>query len=176
MSRASASYVNHFARALARHQGLVDEFAQQWQYLFLWQNLSGGHRLGGFQGEAAREDCQPPQQAALWLRQQVVAPVDQRGQGLLARRCGAVPGVEQAEAVSQPLADLGQREASCARSGQFQGHGHAVELAADGHHVASVGRRQPLLRPNAEHPLGKQGHGRATGQPGLQFGPLSDFR
>ena len=63
-------------------------------------------RLGRLQGPAAGEHREPAQQHALRLGQQVMAPVDQRPQGLLTGQRGATAAGEQPETVVEPGGDL----------------------------------------------------------------------
>ena len=58
-------------------------------------------RFRGLQRPAARKDRQPPQQGALGFGEQVVTPVHQRAQGLLARQGRATAAGQQAEGIGQ---------------------------------------------------------------------------
>ena len=66
----------------------------------------GAHRLGGRQVAAAGEHRQPLEDALLVVEEQLVAPVDDGPQRLLAGQGGARPAGQQAEPVVEPGGDL----------------------------------------------------------------------
>ena len=66
----------------------------------------GAHRLRGRQVAAAGEHRQPLEDALLVVEEQLVAPVDDGAQRLLARERGARPTGEQAEPIVQAGGDL----------------------------------------------------------------------
>ena len=69
--------------------------------------------------------------AARASSQEVVAPVDQRAQRLLARQRGAVAAGQQPEAIVQALGDLLDRQRAHARRGELDRERNAVEPPAD---------------------------------------------
>src|SRR5439155_3048295 len=89
-------------------------------------------RGGGVEREASREHRQPPQDDALRLGQQLVAPVERRAQRLLARQRRAAAACEEPEAIVEPRRDAFDAERGDARGGELDGERHAVEAAADG--------------------------------------------
>jgi hypothetical protein len=88
------------------------------------------HRNCRVEIEAAPEHCEPAQQPPLGGIEQVIGPVDQRCEGLLAWQTGRAPSNEELETTTEPRVDLGQRE--CPQSGgrQLEGERNAVELTA----------------------------------------------
>ena len=66
------------------------------------------HCLCGLEVESAQEHRQTPQQHLLGLAQQVVRPIHQGPQGLLAREGGAAASGEQLESVLQAIVELGR--------------------------------------------------------------------
>ena len=111
-------------------------------------------RLGRLQRPAAGEHRQPPQQRPLRLGEQVVAPVDQRPQRLLAGQRRAAAAGQQPEAVVQPRRDLLHRQRLHPRRRQLDRQRDAVQPLADLRH----GRRV-LLR---ECELGRPQVARST--------------
>ena len=65
------------------------------------------NRSDGREVEAAREHRQPREQDLLAVLQQVVRPVDQRAQRLLARLQRAIAAGQQLVAVVEALVDVG---------------------------------------------------------------------
>ena len=59
--------------------------------------------LGRLQLEAAGEDREPAEQQLLVRLEQVVAPLERRGQRLLPGRRGVAAAAQQAEAVVEPV-------------------------------------------------------------------------
>ena len=113
-------------------QRLVDEPGDQVQDVLLADPAARAHRFDGVQAEPTGEDRKAPEQAALWLIEQPVGPVDRRPQRSLARRhVGGGDAAQQAEAVRQPLVDLGQREDLEPARGQLDRERQPVEAAAD---------------------------------------------
>ena len=80
---------------------------------------------------AADEDRQPSEQAPLVFEEEVVAPVHDGTQRLLAGQRGAGAAGEQREAVAESLGQRGQGEGSKAGGGKLDGQGQAVESSAD---------------------------------------------
>ena len=86
--------------------------------------------------------------AALLVVEQVVAPVDQRAQRLLARQRRAIAAGQQTEAIGQPRRDLLDRQRAHARGGQLERERNAVEALADAgdRRRVVVGDRERRLR------------------------------
>ncbi len=80
---------------------------------------------------AANEDGQPGEQAPLVVEEEVVAPVHDRPQRLLAGQRGAGAAGQQREAVAESLVQRGQGEGSKAGGCKLDGQGQAVETSAD---------------------------------------------
>ena len=69
--------------------------------------LLGADRCRLFDSPAAGEHRQPPEQALLLLRQEVVAPVDGGHQGLMVRDSAAAGAGQQLKAVSHSFGEIG---------------------------------------------------------------------
>src|SRR5262245_40947012 len=67
------------------------------------------------------------QQRLLVLSEQIVAPIDQRAQRLVAWLCGAISARQQSEAVVEPCCQLLDRHDTHARRGQLDGQWHTVK-------------------------------------------------
>ena len=89
--------------------------------------IGAADRLGRLEGEAAGEYRQAREEGLLLLVQQVVRPVDQRPQRLLARLQRAVPAGQDLVAVVEPLVDVGDRERAHPRRCQLQRQRNALE-------------------------------------------------
>src|SRR4029453_3649856 len=86
----------------------------------------------------------------LFVSQEIVAPVDQRAQRLLARKRCPVAAREQAETVGQPRRDLLDRERAAARGGQLERKRDAIKALADSgnRRRVVVAQRERRLRGN----------------------------
>ena len=98
--------------------------------------------LRGRQVATAGEHRQPLEDALLVVEEQLVAPVDDGAQRLLARKRGARPAGEQAEPIVEPSGDLRDRERSGAGGGQLDGERQPVEPGADVGDDTRAGRRR----------------------------------
>src|SRR5215471_6380417 len=90
-------------------------------------------------GEIAAKNSKPPQNDLFDLRQELVAPIHRRAQGLLAWQGGAPTAGQQVEPVGQPLSKSLNAERVYLDRGEFQSQGHAVETTANFQHVGNVG-------------------------------------
>ena len=138
----------------AHQQALVEQRRQQIERLDLVGAVGGveAHGQHRRRAEGAAEDAQPPEQPALRLAQQVVAPVERRAQRAVA--VGQVGGAagEQAEAVVEPAQHRLRRQQPHARRGELDGERQPVEPPAelgDGPGVAAVEREVGHQRPGA---------------------------
>ena len=93
--------------------------------------LVGAHHLRRRQVATAGEHRQPLEDALLVVEEQLVAPVDDGAQRLLAGQRGARPTGEQAEPIVEPGGDLGDRERPGAGGRQLDGERQTVEPGAD---------------------------------------------
>src|SRR5215472_3301465 len=93
--------------------------------------LVADNAAGRLHGEIAAKDCKPPQNDFFDLRQEVVAPIHRRAQGLLARQGGTPTAGQQVEAVRQPLSKALNAKCVYLDRGELQSQGHAVETAAN---------------------------------------------
>ena len=117
---------------------LVDEARHQVEHVLAVNAVAGADLLGGFERPSAGERREPPQQPALGVREQVVAPVEGRFQ----RRCRPI-GVrsrprEQSKAIVEPGVDLLDRQDLQPRRRQLDRQRDAVEPPADLGHGAGV--------------------------------------
>ena len=91
-------------------QALVHQGGQQVQHLPVRGAAYRGDRFGGLQGPAPSEDRQPVEHHPLLRAEQVVGPVDQGSQGLMARQGGTAPAGQQPEPLIEPGADFRHRQ------------------------------------------------------------------
>ena len=117
------------------------------------EGLVGAHRLRGRQVAAAGEHRQPLEDALLVVEEQLVAPVDDGAQRLLAGQRRARPAGQQPEPIVQPGGDLGDRERPGAGGRQLDGERQTVESGADvgdrrvvRRRRARAARRRPVAR------------------------------
>ena len=132
------------------HQRLVDEGVEMVGEVGRRDGLVGAHRLGRRQVATAGEHRQPLEDALLVVEEQLVAPVDDGAQRLLARQRRARPAGEQAEPIVEPGGDLRDRERPGAGGRQLDGERQPVEAGADvgdhrvrGRRRARAARRRP---------------------------------
>src|SRR5215203_1270927 len=86
---------------------------------------------GGLRRPAAGKDRKPPQQRLLAFGEEVVAPVEQRPQGLVAWKGRAASPDEQEEAIVQAAREPLRRHHPQLRNGKLDRHRDAVEMLAD---------------------------------------------
>ena len=84
---------------------LVHERADRVEGVGAWHLIVGADRLDSVEFAAADEDRQAAKQAPLVIEEEVVAPVHDRSQGLLARQRRAGAAGEQREAVVESLGE-----------------------------------------------------------------------
>jgi hypothetical protein len=63
----------------------------QIEYLLALNRVARADRLSGFERPTSREYGEPIEQPLLLVRQQAVAPIQRRPEGLLSRRRGTAP-------------------------------------------------------------------------------------
>lgn len=119
-------------------QRLVDQRGEDVEHSLARELVVGADLLGEFEGRAAVEDRQPPQQHPLGFLQQVPAPLHHRPQRLVPRQDGTSARGEQPEPVVETVGDLGHRQRPEPGGGEFDREGQAVESAADLHHGVDV--------------------------------------
>ena len=90
---------------------------------------------------AAREDRQPFEDALLVVEQQIVAPVDDGAQRLLAGECGAAPAGEEPEPLVESLGDLADGKRARARRRELDREWEPVEALAHVAHRVAFRRR-----------------------------------
>ena len=91
---------------LGQHQRLIDQRRQHVEDVELVKALITSDRNCPLKREAADEDPQPPEEHALALVEQVVTPVNERAQRLLARQHVAPAAGEHAKTLVEPVAQL----------------------------------------------------------------------
>src|SRR6516162_1768524 len=87
--------------------------------------LVADNASGRLHSEIAAKDSKPPQNDFFDLRQEVVAPIHRRAQGLLARQGGAPTAAQQVETVGQPLSKPLDSERVYLGRREFQSQRHA---------------------------------------------------
>ena len=107
---------------------------------------TAAHGFAGREREPAGEHRCPLEHEALRFGQQRVAPVDDRPQRLLARRCGARTSGEQAEPVVEAGQQVARRERPHPGRGQLDRQWEPVQLRADGLQLREVVLRLELGR------------------------------
>ncbi len=106
--------------------------------------------------EMADEHGEPSQHRALEVRQQLVAPIQRRLQGLLARRRGARPLPEQSEPLIEQSGSLREAISLDASCRQLDRQRHPVELPADARHDRRVGIAEREARSARRRALEKE--------------------
>ena len=136
------------ALQLNLHQRLGDELRQQVEDLELVDSRASAHCLGCLQRPASCEHGQPTEHDSLGLGEQIVAPVEQGPQGLMARHCRPTPCGEQAEAIVQVVGNLLGRQRRDPRRRQLDRQRNPVQPPTDLDHQHCVLRAQREARPN----------------------------
>ena len=97
-------------------QRLLDQLRLQVDDVAGFDRTARTDRFSGLQRPAAREHREALEQLRARFVEQIVAPVDQRAQRLLARQRGAVAGRQQLEAVVQTLQRSSPTDSARARA------------------------------------------------------------
>ena len=129
------------------HQRLVDQRPKMVGDVGHGDVIVGAHRLGRRQVAPTRQHREPFEDALLVAEQQLVAPVDDSAQRLLARQGRARPARQQAEPIVEPGGDLGERERPGPGRGQLDGQRQPVEPGADVGDDIAARRRARSARP-----------------------------
>src|SRR5206468_13071544 len=119
---------------LSDEERLVDQAREQVEHVFLRDTVAGADPLGGGEGAAAGEDGEAPEYRALFIGEEVVAPVDRCAERLVAGHRNTTAAGEQAEAVIEPRRDLLDGQGANARGGELEREWDAIEALADLHH------------------------------------------
>ena len=98
---------------------LFNQLSEKVQHIITEQKLVAAHDLGRFERPAPGKHRQPPQQGALRLGQQAMAPVDERAQRLMPLQGGAAAVRQQREAVVQAFGHLFHPHGPDPRCGQL---------------------------------------------------------
>ena len=123
-------------------EALVDEAADEIEH-FVSVDVTGrgDDHLGRLEGERSGEDTETPERDSLAVVEPLVAPVDRRGEGLLARHHRAGAAGQVPEAVVQLGGDSFRRGLPAAGGGQLDRQRDAVEPVTDlGDRGGVVGR------------------------------------
>ena len=110
---------------------VFDQPAEHGEDLGARQVFVGADRLDGVEVEAPNEHRQPSEQAALVLEEQLIAPVDDGPQGLLAGQGRASTPGAYPEGVVEAFREGKQRQCTEAGGGELDGEGKAVQPAAE---------------------------------------------
>ena len=116
--------------------------------------LAAANRLGGIHVEAPGEDGAPSQGALFGGREEVVGPIDEGPERLLARERGSSAASEQPEALVEPVPQLIECQRARPPRGELQRQRDAIEAPADigdSLRVDRVDLEPWLLRANALH-------------------------
>ncbi len=114
------------AARLERDERFLDQLRLQLEQVRWLDGVERRDRFGRFQRPAAGEHREAAQHRALVLGQQVVTPVDERAQRLLAGQRALVAARQQAEAVVKPRGDGLYRHRAHACRGELDGERDAV--------------------------------------------------
>ena len=150
---------------LGLDQALADQRGQQVKHLPIRDVAAGGDHFRGIKCPATCEDSEPVEHDPLLGAKQVVGPVDQGAQGLVARQAGAVSRGQQPEPLIQPGVDLRRREQAKAGRGELKGERDTVEADADRRHRRRVGVVEDEVTPVQCGVLREQLHRLEGGQP-----------
>src|SRR5512133_452735 len=101
------------------------------QLQHLYANTLASDRFGCLKRLAAGKERELTKPPSLFIRQQIVTPVDQRTKGLVALQCRATPTGQEPEAIIEPRRDLFRRKYSRARRRQLNRQRDAVQAQAD---------------------------------------------
>ena len=93
--------------------------------------LAVAHGFDGGEVEVSGERSEAPEQLTLGLVEQLVAPIERRGERLLTRQRGSSSSGQNGEGIPQTLRDLRWCQDSDSRGRQFDRQWDAVDAAAD---------------------------------------------
>ncbi len=142
-----------------RHHRCIDESSEVVCRRSRRLLLAGGHGLARRQIERVAKDAEPIEQPLMFWWQEVVAPIERRGQaGMTPVHCATV-GAQQAKPIVEVGRDLGRRQEVGAGGCHLDGQGQAVQIATDPCDVGGVFRRRRETRVDlggsfAEEPFG----------------------
>ncbi len=122
--------LNTVCGLLGDNERLAHEPSQQVEHVLGGQATIGTDCLGRRKCPPAGEHRQAFKEASLRLAQQLVAPLECRGEGLLARPGRASTAGEETEALIEALGQLVNGERVDPRRGQLQGEWDAIQTAA----------------------------------------------
>jgi len=134
-------------------QALVDQGGQAVQHQPFSGVISRGDRLGRLQGPASGEDRQLAEHDLLLGIEQVVGPVDQGAEGLMAGQGRTAPPGQQPEPLIEPGADLRHRERTQPGRGELEGQRDPVQADTDRRHRRGVGGVDGEALPVHRRPL-----------------------
>ena len=137
----------------------VDQVRQEIEYIALRYVAAGTHGFRGVERPAPRKDREPAQQRALVFRQQVVAPVDQRAQRLLARHRSAVSSCQKAETVRESRGDRLDGQGAHARGSEFERQRNSIQPLTYVGHRCGVLLGELECRLRRDRPIDEQQHG-----------------
>ena len=143
-------------RRLNYDQGFVDEMAEELQHRARLDPVTAADRFSRRQAPVAGEDAEPAEDRPLLLRQQLVAPVHQRTDRLVARQSRTGAAGQQAEPVTQPGGDLVGAKQPDARGRELNGQRQAIQPRADLGHRGRVPVRQREARGRGASALDEQ--------------------
>ena len=140
---------------LGNDQRFIHELRQELEHRVGLDTVAGDHGLGCFEGPPAGEHREAAQNRSFGLRQQGMAPVDRRLQGLLARHGGPWTRAEQAKTVVQPCRNLRDGEDAYTRGGKLECERDAFQPPTDLSHCRRIDVHQVELGPGGTHTFGE---------------------
>src|SRR4029077_3362184 len=123
---------------LDRHERLLDETRERVCDRQRLEPVARADLFTRLQLEAAGEDREPAEQQLLVGLEEVVAPLERRGQGLLPRRCRMAAAAQQTEPVVEPGGDRRRAQRSEPGSCELEGEWEPVKAKTDPGDVLGV--------------------------------------
>ena len=149
-----------------RDERLLDEPREHVGDLARVEVVARAHVLDRLELEAAREDRQAPEQRPLVGLEQLVAPLERRGQRLLPRRRRMAPAAQEAEAVVEARADRRRAQRAEPRGRELERERQPVEAEADAGDVLRVLLVEREARRGGGRALDEEGHGFVVAEAG----------
>src|ERR1700686_671634 len=131
---------------LLANQRFVDKVREKVEDSLAFDALAGADGLGRIEVPTPDKNGQSPKENTLGIIEQVVAPVDQGAQCLLAGQDRAAATGEEAESVIESRGHLRDRQNPDAGGRELERKGYAVESAADPDDIGGVLLREGKRR------------------------------
>src|SRR6516162_1254917 len=123
--------VGELTADVGRNKRFLREICNNFDHFETADILVADNTDSSLHGKAAAKDSEPSQNDPFEIRQEVVAPLHRRAQGLLARQGGTPTLGQQVETVRQPLSEAPDSERVYLDRRKLQSQRHAVEAATN---------------------------------------------